>query len=36
MIIGMHKLFKALPAYIGGKRRLTPLIFSLLAREVPR
>lgn len=28
--------FSALPAYLGGKRRLAPLIFALLDRRVPR
>ena len=28
--------FRALPAYLGGKRRLCPLIFSLIAAQVPR
>lgn len=28
--------FRALPAYLGGKRRLSPLIFSLLSSVVPR
>ncbi len=28
--------FRSLPAYLGGKRRLTPLIFALLSQAVPR
>lgn len=28
--------FRALPAYLGGKRRLCPLIFSLSAEQLPR
>src|ERR687898_542334 len=28
--------FRALPAYLGGKRRLTPLIFAALNEVVPR
>ncbi len=28
--------FRALPAYLGGKRRLCPLIFSLIAEQLPR
>jgi adenine-specific DNA-methyltransferase len=32
----MGKFFKALPAYIGGKRRLCRLIFALLDTAVPR
>ena len=32
----MRKLSDALPAYLGGKRRLAPLIFALLASRVPR
>ena len=30
------QFFCALPAYLGGKRRLAPIIFALLARKVPR
>ncbi len=30
------RFFRALPAYLGGKRRLCPLIFSLIADELPR
>lgn len=32
----MKKVFNALPAFLGGKRRLAPLIFALLARRMPR
>ncbi len=32
----MHPLFTALPGYLGGKRRLAPLIFALLADHIPR
>jgi hypothetical protein len=32
----MNRCFGALPAYLGGKRRLAPLIFALLDRHVPR
>jgi len=32
----MKNVFDALPAYLGGKRRLAPLIFALLDRHVPR
>jgi len=32
----MRKLSNALPAYLGGKRKLAPLIFALLATRVPR
>ncbi len=32
----MKSLYDALPAYLGGKRRLVPLIFALLASRVPR
>ena len=32
----MNRLSKALPAYLGGKRKLAPLIFALLASHVPR
>jgi len=31
----MRNLYSALPAYLGGKRRLVPLIFALLARHLP-
>ena len=31
-----HHLFQALPAYFGGKRKLTPWIFKLLAERIPR
>ena len=27
--------FDALPAYLGGKRKLAPLIFALLTRHLP-
>lgn len=30
------QFFRALPAYLGGKRRLRPLIFSLVAEQFPR
>ena len=30
-----HTLFDALPAYLGGKRRLVPKIFGALATVVP-
>ena len=29
-------LFRALPAYLGGKRRLCPIIFALLGEFLPR
>ena len=29
-------LFRGLPAYLGGKRRFCPLLFSLLAEHLPR
>jgi hypothetical protein len=32
----MNRCFSALPAYLGGKRRLAPVIFALLDRHVPR
>ena len=32
----MWDRFSALPAYLGGKRKLAPLIFALLASRVPR
>lgn len=32
----MNRLSRALPAYLGGKRKLAPLIFALLASHVPR
>lgn len=32
----VRRFFRALPAYLGGKRRLTPLIFGLLAEQIPR
>jgi hypothetical protein len=32
----MAKLSNALPAYLGGKRKLAPVIFALLATRVPR
>jgi 16S rRNA G966 N2-methylase RsmD len=31
-----HTLYRALPAYLGGKRRLVPFIFGLLARHLYR
>ncbi len=34
--VGMpHNIFDALSAYLGGKRRLAPVIFSLLAQSLP-
>ena len=33
---GRHSYFAALPAYFGGKRRLCPLIFALIAEVLPR
>lgn len=30
------KFFDALPPYLGGKRRLCPLIFALVAEQIPR
>ncbi len=30
------RFFRALPPYLGGKRRLAPLIFALIAEAVPR
>ena len=30
------RFFRALPPYLGGKRRLSPLIFSLLCEQLPR
>lgn len=30
------RFFRALPAYLGGKRRLCPLIFSLISEQLPR
>jgi hypothetical protein len=32
----MNRCFSALPAYLGGKRKLAPVIFALLDRHVPR
>lgn len=32
----MWNAFRALPAYLGGKRRLCPLIFALLGESLPR
>jgi hypothetical protein len=32
----VNGFFDALPAYLGGKRKLAPLIFALLASRVPR
>jgi len=32
----MNRFSKGLPAYLGGKRKLAPLIFALLASRVPR
>jgi len=34
--IQVRQRFGALPAYLGGKRRLCPLIFSLLSESLPR
>ncbi len=34
--IQVRRRFSALPAYLGGKRRLCPLIFSLLSDSLPR
>ena len=34
--MGKQSFERALPAYLGGKRRLAPLIISLLAEAVPR
>lgn len=33
---GLSHLYRALPAYFGGKRRLTPLLFSALDDVLPR
>lgn len=31
-----NRIFDALPAYLGGKRRLAPLILASVARVLPR
>ena len=36
MTLPLPSYFRALPPYLGGKRRLCPLIFSLVQRFVPR